>query len=119
MKDIKQYILESKIPDEITIKDVKTHKPVDVVYYCYDKDSLTDTIEKSEAVGKYWINKGFFIATKKKNSWVVDTNEECVINSYQPNSEYIKCDDKKYTYNEIIELLEKGDTMVVVINKKD
>lgn len=120
MKDIKQYILESKIPNEVVIKDIKTHKHVDVVYYCYDKDSLVDTIEKSESVGKYWINKGFFIATKKNNSsWVVDTDKECVINSYQPNSDYIKCDGKKYTFKEIVELLEKGDTMVIVINKED
>ena len=53
MKNIKQYILETKIPNEVKIKDIKTHKPVDVVYYCYDKDSLVDTIEKSEAVGKF------------------------------------------------------------------
>ncbi len=119
MKGIVEYILESKIPNEIKVKDIKTHKPVDVVYYCYDKDSLVDTIKKSEAVGKYWINKGFFIAIKKKNSWEVDTDKECTINSYQPNAEYIKCDNVKYTYKEIIELLEKGDTMVVVLNKEN
>ena len=105
--------------DEIKIKDSKTHKPVDVVYYCYDKDSLTDTIKKYDATGKYWIDKGFFIATKNKNSWEVNTNKEYSANSYQPNSEYIKCDDKKYTYKEIVDLIEKGDTMVIVINKEN
>lgn len=119
MKGITEYILETKMPDEVKVKDTKTHKPVDVVYYCYDKDSLTDTIKKYDSVGKYWIGKGFFIATKKKNSWEINTDKECSVNSYQPNSEYIKCDDKKYTYKEIVDLIEKGDTMVVVTNIED
>ena len=65
MKSISEYILESRMSDEIKIKDSKTHKPVDVGYYCNDKDSLTDTIKKYDATGKYWIDKGFFIASKK------------------------------------------------------
>ena len=39
MKDLKLF-LEGKTIEEVTVKDVKTKKKVDVVYYCYDKESL-------------------------------------------------------------------------------
>ena len=57
MKDIKLY-LEGRTVDEITVKDIKTNKKVDVVYYCYDKESLDKVSKQYEHVGKYWIDKG-------------------------------------------------------------
>ena len=119
MKDIRIF-LEGKTVDEVIVKDIKTNKKVDVVYYCYDKESLDKVSKQYEHVGKYWKDKGFFLATlKNKSTWVVDMNKKFEIHTWQPNGEYLKCEDteEEYTYKELIELLEKGETMLVVINK--
>jgi hypothetical protein len=119
MKDIRIF-LEGKTVDEIVIKDIKTKKEVDVVYYCYDKESLYKVSDQYERVGKYWIDKGFFLATlKNKSTWVVDMDKEFHMNTWRPNADFIECNDneEEYTCNELLELLEKGETMLVVVNK--
>ena len=109
MKDLKVF-LEGRTVDEITVKDVNSNKIVDVIYYCYDKESL-DKLSKQ-------YDKGFFLASlKNKSTWVTDINKEFKLNTWQPNGEYFKCGNKSYTYKELIELLEKGETMLIVINK--
>ena len=67
MKDLKLF-LEGKTIEEVTVKDVKTKKKVDVVYYCYDKESLDKVTAQYEHVGKYWIDKYFYLA-RLKNKW--------------------------------------------------
>ena len=119
MKNLKLF-LEGRTVDEVTVKDIKTNKKVDVVYYCYDKESLDKVSKQYEHVGKYWIDKGFFIATlKNKSTWVVDMNKEFHMHTWRPNGDFIEYDDneEEYTYKELIELLDKGETMLIVINK--
>lgn len=122
MKDLRLF-LEGRTVDEVTVKDIKTNKKVDVVYYCYDKESLDKVSKQYEHVGKYWIDKGFFLATlKNKSTWVVDMDKEFEMHTWQPNGEFIKFEDEidndeSYTYKELVDLLEKGDTMLIVINK--
>ena len=45
--------------------------------------------------------------------------KEFEMNTWRPNGDFINYNDgeEEYTYKELIELLEKGDTMLVVINK--
>ena len=118
MQDLKLF-LEGRTIDEVTVKDIKTNKKVDVAYYCYDKESLNKVSYQYEHVGKYWIDKGFFIAIlKNKSTWVVNTNKEFEMHTWQPNGEYLKYNNKeKYTYKELLELLEQGETMLIVVNK--
>ena len=126
MKDLVQHIynslFEGRTVNEVTIKD-QNNKEVNVVYYCYDKESLDKVIKQYESVGKYWKDKGFFLATlKNKSTWVVDTDKEFKMNTWQPNGEFIKFEDEidndeSYTYKELVDLLEKGDTMLIVVNK--
>ena len=47
MKDLKLF-LEGKTIDEVTVKDIKTNKKVDVAYYCYDKESLDDEDDEDD-----------------------------------------------------------------------
>ena len=125
MKNINQHIydsmlLEGRTIDEVTVKDIKTKKKVDVVYYCYDKESLNKVIKQYEHVGKYWIDKGFFLATlKNKSTWEVDMDKEFHMHTWRPNADFIEYDEneEEYTYKELLELIEKGETMLVVINK--
>ena len=124
MRNLTQYInsilLEGRTIDEIVVKD-QHNKEVDVVYYCYDEESLNDILKKYKAVGKYWIDKGFFLATlKNKSTWIVDTDKEFHVNDYRPNADFFEYDDceEEYTYKELVELLNQGETMVIVINKK-
>ena len=119
MKDFKLF-LEGRTVDEVIVKDVKTKKKVDVAYYCYDKESLDKVTDQYEHVGKYWIDKGFFLATlKNKSTWVVDMDKEFKMHTWRPNGDFIERDEneEEYTYKELIELLEKGETMLIVINK--
>ena len=120
MKDLRVF-LEGKTIEEVTVKDIKTNKEVDVVYYCYDKESLDDIVlNKYKNVGKYWIDKGFFLAKlKNKSTWTIDTDEEWNIHTWRPNGDFIERNEneEEYTYDELLELLDKGETMLVVINK--
>ena len=119
MKQITNFIKESKTIDEIVIKD-QNNKKVDAVYFCYDKESLNKVTDQYEKVGKYWIDKGFFLAKlKNKSTWKIDTNKEFEVHTWRPNADFIERDEgkEKYTYKELVELLEKGDTMLIVINK--
>ena len=123
MKDLVQYIynsiLEGRTVNEVTIKD-QNNKEVNVVYYCYDKESLDKVIKQYESIGKYWKDKGFFLATlKNKSTWEVDIDKEWNIHTWRPNADFIEYDEneEEYTYKELLELLEKGETMLVVINK--
>ena len=46
-------------------------------------------------------------------------NKEFHMNTWRPNDDFIKYDDnEEYTYKELLELLDQGDTMLVVINKQ-
>ena len=67
MKDIRIF-LEGKTIDEVIIKDINTKKKVNVAYYCYDQESLKKVSDQYEHVGKYWIDKGFFLATRNNKS---------------------------------------------------
>ena len=122
MKRFTEFIIEGRAVDSILIKDTN-NKNVDVVYSCYDKDSLDEVIKKYEAVGKYWQGKGFFLATmKNKSTWIVDKSKEYKVNSWQPNGEFLKWEDETdydetYTKQELLDAFEKGDTMLIVINK--
>lgn len=125
MKTFKQFIynsilLEGRTIDEVVVKD-QNNKNVNVAYYCYDKESLDKVTKQYESVGvKYWIDKGFFITTlKNKSTWVVNTDKEFKVNTWQPNGDYFYNEDENesYTRAEIIDLLEAGETMVIVINK--
>jgi hypothetical protein len=122
MKSLFEYILEGRTIDEISIKD-QNNKDVNVVYYCYDKDSLDKVIKQYESVGKYWKDKGFFLATlKNKSTWTIDNDKEFHMNTWKLNGEFLEYEDEiyhneVYTYNELVDLLEKGETMLVVINK--
>lgn len=119
MKSLFEYILEGRTIDEIAIKD-QNNKEVNVAYYCYDKDSLDKVIKQYESVGKYWKDKGFFLATlKNKSTWTINTDEEWNVHTWRPNGDFLERDEneEEYTYKELLELLEKGETMLVVINK--
>ena len=119
MKDLKLF-LEGKTIEEVTVKDVKTKKKVDVAYYCYDKESLDKVTDQYEAVGKYWKDKGFFLARlKNKSTWTIDTDEEYHVHTWRPNGDFIERNEneEEYTYKELLELLDEGETMLIVINK--
>ena len=119
MKDLKLF-LEGKAIEEVTVKDVKTKKKVDVVYYCYDKESLDKVTAQYEHVGKYWIDKYFYLARlKNKSTWTIDTDEEWNVHTWRPNGDFLERDEneEEYTYKELIELLDEGETMLIVINK--
>lgn len=122
MKSLFEYILEGRTIDEISIKD-QNNKDVNVVYYCYDKESLDKVIKQYESVGKYWKDKGFFLATlKNKSTWTIDNDKEFHMNTWKPNGKFLEYEDEidhneSYSYNELVNLLEKGETMLIVINK--
>ena len=124
MKNITKHIydsllLEGRTVNEVTVKD-QNNKEVNVVYYCYDRESLDKISKQYEHADKYWIDKGFFLATlKNKSTWAVDMDKEFKMHTWRPNGDFIKCDgnEEEYTYKELLELLDKGETMLVVINK--
>ena len=123
MKNITQHIynslFEGRTVNEITIKD-QNNKEVNVAYYCYDKESLDKVIKQYESVGKYWKDKGFFLATlKNKSTWEVDIDKEWNVHTWRPNADFIEYDEneEEYTYKELLNLIEQGETMLIVINK--
>lgn len=117
MKRFTDFIVEGRTIDEIKIKDQK-NKNVDIVYCAYDEESLNDICNKYQNVGKYWIDKIFCIATlKNKSTWITDTSKEFKLNTYQPNGDFLEYNNESYTYKELVDLLEKGETMLIVINK--
>ena len=122
MKSLINFLNEGITIDEIIIKDQK-NKNVDIVYCAYDEASLNDICNKYKNVGKYWIDKIFCIATlKNKSIWITYTSKEFKLNTYQPNGDFLEYEDEinyneSYTYKELVDLLEKGETMLIVINK--
>jgi len=123
MKNITQHIynslFEGRTVNEVTIKD-QNNEEVNVAYYCYDKESLDKVIKQYESVGKYWKDKGFFLATlKNKSTWEVDIDKEWNVHTWRPNADFIEYDEneEEYTYKELLDLIEQGETMLIVINK--
>lgn len=123
MKNITQHIysslFEGRTVNEVTIKD-QNNKKVNVAYYCYDKESLDKVTDQYEHVGKYWIDKYFYLARlKNKSTWTINTDEEWNVHTWRPNGDFLERDEneEEYTYKELLELLEKGETMLIVINK--
>ena len=93
MKDLRLF-LEGKTIEEITVKDVKTKKKVDVVYYCYDKDSLDKVTDQYEHVGKYWIDKYFYLARLNNiSTCTIDTDDEWNIHTWLTNGLLLECDE--------------------------
>ena len=109
---VNDKLLITSVNDEIVIKD-QNDKEVNAANYCYDEESLKDICNKYKNT-----DKEFFIATlKNKSTWVVNTDKEYKLNEYRINDEYLKCEDQSYTYKEIVDLLEAGETIIIIINK--
>ena len=60
-----------------------------------------------------------FARLKNKSTWTIDTDEEWNVHTWRPNGDFLERDEneEEYTYKELIELLDKGETMLIVINK--
>ncbi len=114
MKNLKDFIIEGRTIDEIVIKD-QNNNNVDATYYCYDEESLKDVCNNYKDY-----TGGFFLATlKNKSTWTINTLDEYKLNEYKRNDKFLESidNDKFYSYKEIVNLLEAGETMVIVINK--
>ena len=98
MIDLKLF-LEGKTIDEVIVKDINSNNKVDVVYYCYDKESLDKVSKQYDHIDKLK-DKGFFLASlKNKSTWVVDMNKEFHMNTWRPNGDFIEYDDNEEEYS--------------------
>lgn len=119
MKNIKDYIIEGRTVDTVKIK-TKKGKELEPVWYAYDEESLDNLLKKVKYTSQYWIDKGIYLSTlKNKSSWEVDMDDEYNFHIYQPGADFFYCDDNEesYTRQEILDLFDKEETMIVVLNK--
>lgn len=106
MKSLIQYIKEGRTIDQIVIKDTDGND-IDSTDYAYDKESLERIINNNEDV--------YIAKIKNKSTWTVDTNEIFKISKFRQDNNFMMSDNRKYSKQEIIELLEEGNIMIVII----
>ena len=106
MKSLVEYIKEGRTIDQIVIKDIDDND-INSTDYAYDKESLERIINNNEEV--------YIAKIKNKSTWTVDTNEIFKISKFRQDNNFMMSDDRKYSKQEIIELLEEGNIMIVTI----
>lgn len=106
MKSLTQYIKEGRTIDQIVIKDTDGND-IDSIDYAYDKESLERIINNNEEV--------YIAKIKNKSTWTVDTNEIFKISKFRQDNNFMMSNNRKYSNQEIIELLEEGNIMIVII----
>lgn len=119
MRNLIDYITEGRTVDTVKVKTNKG-KELEPIYFAYDKESLDDLLDKVKYTNEYWVDKGIYLTTlKNKSTWEVNVDNEYNFHIYQPNNDFFYCDDTEeaYTMQEILDLFDKGETMIVVLNK--
>ena len=103
MRSLVDYILERK--DVIEIYDRQNHK-LNPSSYAYDEETLNELEQ---------IKSSVYIARFNNNRWIADMNEPCRFNSWQPFSKYLESEKSSYTKNDIIDMMNKGEIMIITI----
>lgn len=115
MKSLKQFIFEHRVKDEIVIKCEQTKEEIDPEYVIYDKASLDDFIQKYKNDKDNWQNKQLYIIEQKGNDWIAKTKSALKIDIYRMVDSFLSSNDIKYSYNDIVDILEGGEKMLIVL----
>ena len=118
-KDIREPSIYDK-PD-IKVFSNKSSKPLVVKMYADDKESLHEFGKQYEIFSRHNLLKynRIYIAKKQYDHWVADARYSYEMNTYQPNDKYLYVypNKSKHTFNELVEMIESGDYLVVMVSK--
>ena len=111
-----RVFLEYRTSNEIVVKCEVSNKPCEVIDYIYDQESLdgfVDTCKKNISE-----NKDIFLCELVGNSWIAKTKQKLYMDINRPNDNFITYKNKKYSYNDILEMIDSGNYMIVTLYKK-
>lgn len=107
MKSLIQYILEYKTNDVIKIFD--KGKEIVPQEYFYDKESFDEMIVQNN-----FTNKTLKLVQKENNRWNV-LSGDAHLDTLKPNGEYLVQGNIKLTYDELIDNLENGKYILIIL----
>lgn len=112
MKDLKLF-LEHRTTNEIKIKCSKTGQEIDPEYTVYDEESLNQLITRYKQNKEQFEDLKIFFCYLKGNSWIAKTGIEYVMNLSRMNDKFLSSGKVDYSFDDVIALLEDGDTMLI------
>lgn len=114
MKSLKQFIFEYKTKDEVYIKCEQTGEVIDPELTIYDKSSLDNFIQKYKNNKDNWQDKSLCLVQQKGNDWTARTKNALKIDIYRMTDSFLSSQKDKYSYNDVVDLLEQGEMLIVI-----
>lgn len=115
MKSLKEFILEHRTKDTINIKCEQSGELIDPEITIYDKSSLDNFIQKYKNDKDNWQDKKLYIIEQKGNDWIAKTKTSLKIDIYRMTDSFLSSNDMKYSYDDIVDILENGEKMLIVL----
>ena len=123
MKDIRIFlehrtineILEHRTLNEIKIKCSKTGQEIDPEYTVYDEESLNSIISRYKQNKEQFNDLNIFFCQLKGNSWIAKTDTVYTMNLSRMNDKFLSSDNIDYSFDDIINLIEDGNTMLIFV----
>lgn len=118
MKSLKQFVFEYRVKNEITIKCEQTKEVIDPEYVIYDQESLDDYVQKFKNNKENFENKAYFFVIQKGKDWLAQTKHEFQMNVDRATDKFLTDDNQVCSYDELVKLLETGEKMLIVVEKR-
>ena len=118
MKSLRMF-LEYRTVDQIKFKCATTGKVIEPLYYIYDEQSLQNIVNKYKQNKEQFNDTSIFFAKPQGNSWSVKTSTNYTIDISRMSDKFLSSGTVDYSYDDIVSLLEDGDTMIVFVKLKN
>ena len=118
MKDIRIF-LEHRVVNEIKIKCSKTGQEIDPEYTVYDEESLNSIISRYKQNKEQFDDLYIFFCHLKGNSWIAKTDIVYTMNLSRMNDKFLSSNKIDYSFDDIVNLIEDGNTMLIFVNKEN
>ena len=114
MKDIRIF-LEYRTVNEVKIKCSQTGEEINPEYTVYDETSLNSVISRYKQNKEQFKDLSIFFCHLKGNSWIAKTKVEYTMDLGRMSDKFLSSDKVNYSFDDIIKLMEDGNTMLIFI----
>jgi len=128
IKSFGEYFIDEKLSInkdtkiDTTVYSLGTNKKLEIKQVANDKESWKKFESFVLQLSHYNLMKYsriYLCSLDENNRWVANTKISYSINDYQPNFRYFYASKNNYlTYQSVIDLLEEGDHIIILANKK-
>ena len=128
IKSFEEYFINEKLrinkdtKIDTTVYSLGTNKKLEIKQVANDKESWKKFESFVLQLNRFNLMKYsriYLCSLDKNNRWVANTKISYSINDYQPNFRYLYASKNNYlTYQSVIDLLEEGDHIIILANKK-